>query len=69
MKASISAENWEQKGKFPPGLKPKLGELAVKAIKLDEYDDHFFNLMPVLFPYNKFTMTVSPLPLPSWMKC
>ncbi|TEB33986.1 hypothetical protein FA13DRAFT_1754027 [Coprinellus micaceus] len=50
MKASIAAESWEQKGKFPPALKPKLGELAVKAIKLDEYDDHFFNLMP-------FTMT------------
>ena len=59
MKTHIAAESWEQKGKFPQALKPKLGELAVKAIKLDEYDDHFFNLMPVLFPYNKFTMTVS----------
>ena len=25
---------------------------------LGEYDDNFFNLMPKLFPYNKFTMTV-----------
>jgi hypothetical protein len=33
--------------------------VALKAVELDEYDDHFFNLMPVLFPYNKFTMSVS----------
>lgn len=57
MKEAIAKENWEQKGKFPPSLKPQLAQLALLAIKLDEYDDHFFNLMPVLFPYNKFTMT------------
>lgn len=57
MKQMIAKENWEQKGKFPPSLKPQLSKLAMIAISLDEYDDHFFNLMPVLFPYNKFTMT------------
>jgi hypothetical protein len=31
--------------------------VALKAVALDEYNDDFFNLMPVLFPYNKFTMT------------
>jgi Ubinuclein conserved middle domain len=51
-------ESWEQKGKFPPSLKPPLANLAILAIKLDEYDDDFFALMPMLFPYNKFTMTV-----------
>jgi hypothetical protein len=51
-------ESWETKGKFPPAIKPVLAEVAIKAIHLDEYDEHFFNLMPVLFPYNKFTMTV-----------
>ena len=51
-------ESWEQKGKFPPSLKPPLANLAILAIKLDEYDDDFFSLMPMLFPYNKFTMTV-----------
>jgi hypothetical protein len=51
-------ESWEQKGKFPPSLKPSLANLAILAIKLDEYDDDFFALMPMLFPYNKFTMTV-----------
>lgn len=56
------SESWEAKGKFPPSIKPLLATIALQAIKLDEYDEHFFNLMPTLFPYNKFTMTVSPLP-------
>ena len=30
---------------------------------LGEYDDNFFNLMPKLFPYNKFTMTVRDTPV------
>ena len=48
------------KGKFPPSLKPPLANLAILAsvIKLDGYDDDFFALMPMPFPYNKFTMTV-----------
>jgi len=54
----FATESWEQKGKFPPSLKPPLAKLATLAIKLDEYDDDFFALMPMLFPYNKFTMTV-----------
>ncbi|EDR09474.1 uncharacterized protein LACBIDRAFT_319105 [Laccaria bicolor S238N-H82] len=57
IKQAIAQESWAQKGKFPPALKPQLAQLALLAIKLDEYDDHFFNLMPTLFPYNKFTMT------------
>ncbi|EKM76174.1 hypothetical protein AGABI1DRAFT_78898 [Agaricus bisporus var. burnettii JB137-S8] len=57
LKEYIKAENWSQKGKFPATLKPQLANLALQAIRLDEYDEHFFNLMPVLFPYNKFTMT------------
>lgn len=54
----VSAENWDIKGKFPPSLKPLLGQVALKAVILGEYDENFFNLMPRLFPYNKFTMTV-----------
>ncbi|KAG6814863.1 hypothetical protein H0H93_011952, partial [Arthromyces matolae] len=57
LKEEISKESWSQKGKFPPSLKPHLAKLAVLAIKLDEYDDFFFSLMPTLFPYNKFTMS------------
>lgn len=56
----IFIESWENKGKFPPSLKPALAKIAILAIRLDEYDDDFFSLMPMLFPYNKFTMTVSP---------
>jgi len=60
------AESWEPKGKFPPGLRPILGDVALKAIKLNEYNDNFFNLMPRIFPYNRFTMSVCVSPLPSW---
>ncbi|KAF8900482.1 hypothetical protein CPB84DRAFT_1680451 [Gymnopilus junonius] len=57
LKDLIAKESWENKGKFPPNLKPPLAKLALLAIRLDEYDDDFFSLMPTLFPYNKFTMT------------
>jgi len=55
-------ESWEPKGKFPPGIRPVLGAVALKAIKLNEYDDNFFNLMPRIFPYNRFTMSVRMAP-------
>jgi len=58
LKKEIAKENWSQKGKFPPTIKPALAQLALKAIRLNEYDDYFFNLLPQLFPYNKFTMSV-----------
>lgn len=58
LKGAIAKQDWTSKGKFPPALKPLLAEVSLQAIQLAEYDDHFFNLMPVLFPYNKFTMTV-----------
>lgn len=61
LKFAIAAESFEIKGKFPPSLKPKLQQLALQAISLDEYNDNFFARMPQLFPYNKFTMTVSGL--------
>ena len=63
-------ESWDQKGKFPQALKPMLSQLAILAIQLDEYDEHFFNLMPTLFPYNKFTMSVCVLlfSLPQMMR-
>ncbi|KAJ7770658.1 hypothetical protein B0H16DRAFT_1306927 [Mycena metata] len=57
MKQAIAAESWETKSKFPPNLKPLLAALSLQAITLDEYDDNFFNLMPNIFPYNKFTMS------------
>jgi hypothetical protein len=59
LKEDIAKEDWSQKGKFPPNIRPKLCEVAKLAIQLDDYDEHFFELLPRLFPYNKFTMTVS----------
>ncbi|KAG1777957.1 hypothetical protein EV702DRAFT_1196760 [Suillus placidus] len=57
LKTAISKESWDVKGKFPPSVKPILADVALKAVNLGEYDEDFFNLMPVLFPYNRFTMT------------
>ncbi|KAI0046533.1 hypothetical protein FA95DRAFT_1559990 [Auriscalpium vulgare] len=56
LKAEIAKESWEVKGKFPLSIKPLLADIALKAIKLNEYDENFFNLMPRIFPYNRFTM-------------
>lgn len=57
LKSAIAKESWDVKGKFPPSIKPLLADFALKAVNLGEYDDDFFNLMPVLFPYNRYTMT------------
>ncbi|KAG2137883.1 uncharacterized protein EDB93DRAFT_1166549 [Suillus bovinus] len=57
LKSAISKESWDVKGKFPPSIKPILADVALKAVNLGEYDEDFFNLMPVLFPYNRYTMT------------
>ncbi|KAL5478942.1 hypothetical protein ACEPAI_2229 [Sanghuangporus weigelae] len=57
LKDAISHESFEQKGKFPPSIKPILARTALKAIHVGEYNDNFFALMPKLFIYNKYTMT------------
>ncbi|KZP33049.1 hypothetical protein FIBSPDRAFT_847657 [Athelia psychrophila] len=57
LKLARDKEDWNTKGKFPPGIKPLLAQVSLKAVELDEYDEHFFNLMATLFPYNKFTIT------------
>jgi len=54
-------ESWV-KGKFPPTLKPTLAQVALKAVVLGEYDDNFFNFMPKIFPYNRYTLSVNDLP-------
>lgn len=36
-----------------------LAQVALKAVVLGEYDDNFFNLMPKIFPYNRYTISVS----------
>lgn len=56
-----STESFENKKKFPPDLKPLLVNTAIIAIETNEYNDNFFNIMPNIFPYNRFTMQVSML--------
>ena len=53
---TIKQYSFEQKGKFPPELKPRLTACAVRAIQLTEYGDNFFNQLPRMFPYNRYTM-------------
>lgn len=49
--------DWSNKAKFPPHMKPILADLAQKAIRTDCYTQPFFDRMPDIFPYNKFTIT------------
>ncbi len=56
LKRKVDAENFSVKAKFPPALKPPLIETARLAVMLLEYDDNFFNHLPTIFPYNRFTM-------------
>ncbi|PWY97498.1 hypothetical protein BCV70DRAFT_219387 [Testicularia cyperi] len=56
LKQKVEQESFAVKTKFPPGLKPPLIETAKLAVMLGEYDDNFFNHLPTIFPYNRFTM-------------
>lgn len=56
LKQLVSKSSFAVKTKFPPELKPPLIETAKLAVELDEYDDNFFNYLPSIFPYNRFTM-------------
>lgn len=49
-------EAFSIRGKFPQHVKPVLASVALKAIALDEYDEDFFDAMPKIFPYNRYTM-------------
>jgi hypothetical protein len=55
----LGIDSWENKAKFPPNLKPRLTAVALEALKLGEYNENFFNYLPKIFPYNRFTMLVS----------
>lgn len=56
LKSKVDAESFAVKTKFPAALKPPLIETAKLAVMLGEYDDNFFNHLPTIFPYNRFTM-------------
>ncbi|KAK9900613.1 hypothetical protein P389DRAFT_15260 [Cystobasidium minutum MCA 4210] len=56
LRAAVSKESFVPKNKFPPAIKPILMETALTAMRTGEYDENFFNIMPNIFPYNRFTM-------------
>ena len=56
LKTLVSQASFAVKTKFPPELKPPLIETAKLAVELDEYNENFFNYLPSIFPYNRFTM-------------
>lgn len=56
LKRAVEQESFAVKTKFPATLKPPLIETAKLAVMLGQYDDNFFNHLPTIFPYNRFTM-------------
>ncbi|KAG9045055.1 hypothetical protein FS837_007131 [Tulasnella sp. UAMH 9824] len=56
LKKSIDEASWLQRGKFPPHLKPLLQQAATVALRHGDYNDNFFDYLPTIFPYNRFTM-------------
>ncbi|KAL7411597.1 hypothetical protein BDY24DRAFT_127195 [Mrakia frigida] len=57
LKEEVSKCDWSNKGKFPPHMRPVVAEVAKIAIRTDCYTQPFFDRMPAIFPYNKFTIT------------
>lgn len=58
LSALVQRASFAVKTKFPTELKPPLVETAKLAVELDEYNENFFNYLPSIFPYNRFTMMV-----------
>ncbi|KZT59556.1 hypothetical protein CALCODRAFT_186789 [Calocera cornea HHB12733] len=56
LREAVERESFEQKGKFPQSLKPILERVSLWALKNGEYGDNYFNVMPKIFPYNRYTM-------------
>ncbi|QRV85363.1 cbinuclein conserved middle domain [Ceratobasidium sp. AG-Ba] len=56
LQQEVDTYSWENKAKFPPNLKPRLTQVAAEALRLGEYGENFFNRLPKIFPYNRFTM-------------
>lgn len=57
LKQLVAQESFQVKARFPPSLRPPLRKAARLALELGEYTDNFFNYLPQLFPYNRFTMS------------
>lgn len=53
----VAAESFQVKSRFPPNLRDPLKKAARMALELGEYNENFFNFLPNIFPYNRFTMS------------
>lgn len=56
LRLACSKESFIPKKIFPASVKPVLIETALLAMQTGEYDENFFNIMPNILPYNRFTM-------------
>ncbi|GAA6000291.1 hypothetical protein JCM10207_007943 [Rhodosporidiobolus poonsookiae] len=56
LKVEVDKADFSVKNKFPPHMRELLTAVAYHALELGEYDDHFFAIMPKVFPYNLFTL-------------
>lgn len=52
------ADDFSVKAKFPPDLRPVVEQTAKVALETGCYGDGFFDQMPKIFPYNRYTMMV-----------
>jgi len=59
LRALVAKESFAVKSKFPTVLKPPLVKAAKLAVEIGEYNENFFDHLPAIFPYNRFTMRVS----------
>lgn len=53
----VAKEDFSVRSKFPMSLRPPLRKAARVALELGEYNENFFNYLPAIFPYNRFTMS------------
>lgn len=58
--ALVKQESFAVKSKFPPSLKRPLIQVARLAFDLGVYNNNFFDWLPSLLPYNRFTLRVCP---------
>lgn len=56
LREAVSRESFVPRNRFPASVKPVLMDTALVAMRTGEYDANFFNIMPNIFPYNRFTM-------------
>lgn len=56
LKEAASKESFSVKSKFPAELRPLVLEAAKEAHKCNQLDENYYNILPTLLPYNRFTL-------------